>query len=411
MRFESTRVGLWGILLTVVPGAFAQYPWPLAPVNQQHRVTGTFCENRPSGSVLRHHFHDGTDIGSPQGTAVYAVADARVTTIGSVAQYGSNSYVRTERFAYVHINPNPALSVGDSVHAGVTVVGTINSQNHVHFKDGYPGSEINALRPTGLSPFVDGYNPQVVTVEFFENGTTRRLSSTALTGRVDIVAQARDISGPTYSESNNGIYRIGYEIRTGDGSQVISGPGTSFQFDRKPSDSYITNVYAEGSDLSTYRYTITNQITRDGYWDTGQVPAGEYLVRVFAHDTQGRGDTVTVRVRVAPLTAVSLERTSKAPPRQSALWQNYPNPFNPTTVISYQLSVISGQKSRWVTLKIYDLLGKEVRTLVDEPQGPGHYAVRWDGRDNRGQVLPSGVYIYRLKAGDFQQVRRLTVVR
>ncbi|MFH1196119.1 MAG: T9SS type A sorting domain-containing protein [bacterium] len=83
------------------------------------------------------------------------------------------------------------------------------------------------------------------------------------------------------------------------------------------------------------------------------------------------------------------------------LQQNYPNPFNPTTVISYQLSVISP-----VQLKIYDVLGNEVGTLVDEVKEPGVYQAEFDASN-----LPSGVYFYKLVAGDFVQTKKMMLVR
>ncbi|MEW5797565.1 MAG: T9SS type A sorting domain-containing protein [Bacteroidota bacterium] len=84
---------------------------------------------------------------------------------------------------------------------------------------------------------------------------------------------------------------------------------------------------------------------------------------------------------------------------RSMLLQNYPNPFNPTTVIKYQLPVTST-----VTLKIFDLLGREVATLVNEQKRPGSYEVTWDAKH-----ISSGVYFYRLQAGDFVQTRRLVL--
>ncbi len=84
-----------------------------------------------------------------------------------------------------------------------------------------------------------------------------------------------------------------------------------------------------------------------------------------------------------------------------ALYQDYPNPFNPTTVISYQLPV-----SSVVTLKVYDVLGREVKTLVSERQTAGIHSITF----NAGN-LPSGVYFYRLQAGSFTQTRKLTLIK
>ncbi len=97
-------------------------------------------------------------------------------------------------------------------------------------------------------------------------------------------------------------------------------------------------------------------------------------------------------------------------PANYFLSQNYPNPFNPTTVISYQLPATGGQRSA-VSLKVYNVLGQEVRTLVDEEQPPGYYSVSWDGRDSEGEEVCSGVYFYRLKAGGFTKSRRMLLLR
>jgi len=98
-------------------------------------------------------------------------------------------------------------------------------------------------------------------------------------------------------------------------------------------------------------------------------------------------------------------------PTSYALHQNYPNPFNPETVIRYQLSAVSSQTNQPVVLKVYNLLGQAIRTLVDEKQRPGWYRVVWDGTNDAGQRVGSGVYLYRLEAGSFKQVKKMLLVR
>ncbi|MDP1676776.1 MAG: cellulase family glycosylhydrolase [Bacteroidota bacterium] len=88
-------------------------------------------------------------------------------------------------------------------------------------------------------------------------------------------------------------------------------------------------------------------------------------------------------------------------PKEFALAQNYPNPFNPTTVISYQLSVDS-----YTTLKVYDLLGKEIATLVNEQKNAGTYSVQVNG-----EYLPSGMYFYTLQAGSFTSTKKLMLLK
>jgi hypothetical protein len=89
-----------------------------------------------------------------------------------------------------------------------------------------------------------------------------------------------------------------------------------------------------------------------------------------------------------------------------ALEQNYPNPFNPTTTIRYQLS-----KRSEVKLEIFDLLGRKVRTLVNGEQVTGAYSVLWKSDNDAGKTVASGVYVYRLRAGEFVQSRKLLLLR
>ncbi len=95
-------------------------------------------------------------------------------------------------------------------------------------------------------------------------------------------------------------------------------------------------------------------------------------------------------------------------PQAFSLEQNQPNPFNPSTTISYQ---IPEGDSPLVSLMIYDLRGRLVRTLVEELRGPGSYNAFWDGTDHSGRQVPSGIYLYRLKAGNYSQARKMVLVK
>ena len=93
-------------------------------------------------------------------------------------------------------------------------------------------------------------------------------------------------------------------------------------------------------------------------------------------------------------------------PTRFFLYQNYPNPFNPTTVIKYQLA-----KDNLVKLQIYDVLGRLLKTLVESDQKIGNYEITWDGTDNNGNLLTSGLYLCKLKAGEFQAVTKLLFLK
>ena len=93
-------------------------------------------------------------------------------------------------------------------------------------------------------------------------------------------------------------------------------------------------------------------------------------------------------------------------PRSFSLSQNYPNPFNPSTTIEYSLPVRSK-----VTLSVFNILGQQVTTLVDEEQPAGTHAVPWDGTSDSGNGVASGVYLYRIKAGGFSDTRKMILLK
>jgi hypothetical protein len=93
-------------------------------------------------------------------------------------------------------------------------------------------------------------------------------------------------------------------------------------------------------------------------------------------------------------------------PYEFALKQNYPNPFNPETHIVYSLS----QKGP-VKLTVYNTLGQKVRTLFQGEQGTGAHPMTWDGKDDRGLIVNSGVYVCRLEAGQFAISKKMTLIR
>jgi hypothetical protein len=100
----------------------------------------------------------------------------------------------------------------------------------------------------------------------------------------------------------------------------------------------------------------------------------------------------------ATITSVKEEATV---PKSFALGQNYPNPFNPSTSIKYQIPVATK-----VTLNVFDILGREITTLVDGVEEPGYKAVKFIATS-----LPSGVYFYRLQAGAFTDTKKLLIIR
>ena len=102
-----------------------------------------------------------------------------------------------------------------------------------------------------------------------------------------------------------------------------------------------------------------------------------------------------------PVIPAGIADVKTSGPNDFKLFQNYPNPFNPSTTISYYLP-----KDGKVILKVYNILAQEIATVVNEIQAPGMHRVEFNA-----SVLPGGVYMYRIEAGNFSQVRKMVLIK
>jgi len=122
------------------------------------------------------------------------------------------------------------------------------------------------------------------------------------------------------------------------------------------------------------------------------------LVRAVANDriikAMPEGEVIFAESEAEPL------------PEDYALFQNYPNPFNSETQIYFQIPRFSR-----VRITVYNLMGNEIRVIMNGNKSPGSYRVNWDGKDNQGLVMPSGIYIFELKADGFSQSKKMIVMK
>jgi hypothetical protein len=109
---------------------------------------------------------------------------------------------------------------------------------------------------------------------------------------------------------------------------------------------------------------------------------------------------------VGDMTPVEWEEDHVLLPKEFDLRQNYPNPFNPTTVIEYALP-----KACQVRIQIFNILGQRVRNLVDEPQKAGYKTIHWDGKDDFGNQVSSGVYFCSIAAGDYVECKKMALLK
>jgi aminopeptidase N len=179
--------------------------------------------------------------------------------------------------------------------------------------------------------------------------------------------------------------------------------------------------YSVNANDSTAKVSISQTQTTGAFW---KMPVVLKFSLLNGADTTGKvfnaanKDSFDFKFSAPPVTMVfdpnndivlkttvtqkvlSIQNESMTPVEYS-LHQNFPNPFNPSTVITYQLPV-----NNYVTLKVYDLLGREVAVLVNERKDAGRYAVQWDA-----SAKASGIYFYTLQAGTFRETKRMMLVK
>ena len=120
------------------------------------------------------------------------------------------------------------------------------------------------------------------------------------------------------------------------------------------------------------------------------------------------GMNLTEEEKAAFLVALFGTQGTPELPRSFALSQNTPNPFNPSTSISYQ---VPENNTGRVRITVFNIRGQVVNTLVDDVREPGTYTVQWDGKDNRGSNVGSGVYFYRMEADNFSKIRKMVLLK
>jgi hypothetical protein len=238
------------------------------------------------------------------------------------------------------------------------------------------------------------------------------------------IVTTKDITAGTYRSlpiKSPGITSAGPIVCIGDSVTTTPVWGTSkfikFKIRNDGKSATINGVTARLRSLDTLGVITSLDVVTIGNISPGQVRLSNSLVIKFSQWGSGKKDIPfeitfsasnveywkdTVFVSVDDPTGVA---ENEEIPRIFSLSQNYPNPFNPTTVISYQLPVNSN-----VTLRIFDLLGREVVTLVNEEQSAGWKEVEFQSAVGGGQ-LASGIYFYKLQANNFIETKKMLVIK
>lgn len=215
---------------------------------------------------------------------------------------------------------------------------------------------------------------------------------------------------PIWASTFGGPYtEYGHIINpTDDGNFIITGYTESFGAGGW--DLLILKVDGEGNEIwsKTYGGSLKDfgqyiyQDQSGGYVCIGTTEsfgAGGWDAWVFKTDSEGNTDLPT------KLEEPSLSNDSRFPTKYY-LSQNYPNPFNPVTTIKYGLF-----KSGNIKIDIYDVLGNKIKELVNVYQNAGHHQVIWNGTNNQNELVSSGIYYYQLITDDFQDIKKMILVR
>ena len=309
-----------------------EYPWPIEPFHEQHPIRGYFGDPR---TVFRDatdpelgafSFHTGVDIDAPDGTAVFAVVDGKVTRVlANEAVVASEGGRRI--FQYWHIDPS--VVVGQSVEAQQTVLGFVQSPaNHVHLTEIVDGVVQNPLQPHHLTPYADATAPSVDAL-YLRTADGTELSPRAVSGPIELVARAQDTPALPVPEPWTGLpvspALVGFELTTPDGREVLpeqtpvdftlTVPGNRHFFDVYAPGTF-QNVPAVGNHLyrgvaGEYLYELTPHRL-----DTSSLLPGRYVVTVTAEDTCGNRGTLTEPITVLPRPA----RAAEAEQPRLAAW-------------------------------------------------------------------------------------------
>jgi len=210
--------------------------------------------------------------------------------------------------------------------------------------------------------------------------------------RVNDVARTCYNGPPSISMDANGNYVICWEDdRNGD------------------YDIYAQRYYSNGTPLGTnYLVNQRPDVVNPDQWYPSVAISNDQISFVWTDARRSKGWDIYAKVVTWDWDKVDEPGDDVGIPKDFALFQNYPNPFNSTTAISYQSSAVRPHRT---SLKVYNILGQEVKTLVAKEQSAGDYQVLWDGRDNSGKEVSSGVYFCRLKVGKFAKTKKMVLLQ
>ena len=296
--------------------------------------------------------------------------------IGTRTNYAAVFYGFGNHVSYIHLTPRLIYLV-------------INSE---HCINGLVKNQLNQpLRGVSVKYFIKGANPDSATVLSDSNGVAK-FCYTGLTGGIDTITS---IAG-NMSDKVIAIWDTPFPVELASFTSSVSGRNVTLNWS--------TSAELNNSGFDIERSSAENQWFKNGFvkghgtvsqpvsysFTDNNLSTGVYKYRLKQTDYNGNFEYFELA-----------EEVSIGIPDKYSLSQNYPNPFNPVTTINYDLP-----NDEIVTIKIYDILGREMKTLVNEMKQAGYHNIIFNAAD-----LASGAYFYRMTAGDYVGVKKFIVMK
>ena len=439
---------------------YPEIPWPFVPFDSMHTVWNYYEQHMGLGGGSS-YMHQGLDMITPINEPTYAVADGitklNLTIGGDIYWRIATSSVQEPGFSrgwlYAHlVESTIQFDVGDTVeiHDYIgDIIAWTSEWGHIHFVEiedsglvwyyddnewGITYNPLNSLRSNqdDIAPLIEPVFEDSK-FAFCLNETSQYLEPDSLYGEIDIITKVVDYIGD--SEWQQPAYECYYWIESlepaaGNTTIVPRTLGQRLNHFYEEYNSGHYTLYApliyKLDDLLTatswmeternFYHLLTNSdgdsildlSEADLAFNTAEHPDGAYRVFIEVRDQFQNAtiDSMDVEFKNGITTGTGSDLPTL--PRQTALLQNYPNPFNPETVIRYRISTTG-----YVHLEIFDINGRHVRTLVDGVRSAEQiHTVMWDGRDNSGNPVASGIYFYQLKTEDGQLFsKRMVLLR
>ncbi len=423
-------------------------PWPFAPFDSMWTIWNHYEQHMGSGSSYS-YLHQGLDIITPVAEPTYAVADGYVKCVLTL---GGASYWRiavsdtqvtdySNGWLYAHLIENTIqFDVGDTVqihdYLG-DIIQWSSDWGHIHFVEisdsgqvwAYSDNEwgINFNPLLAIQPLNDTIPPFIDTVfsysklGFCLNETSTYLQPDSLYGDIDIIVKVIDYAGS--SEWQQPAFRTYYWIKKIPEDIIIfpriMGQILNHQYPFYSSssyESYATVIYKRDAILHgsswmdttrNFHHVITNSngdslielSEKNLAFSTMNHEDGDYRIFIEVFDDAGNSAVDSMDIAFINGNVSGIENNNSV--LMYCLEQNYPNPFNPSTKIKYILTEL-----KKVKIEVFNLLGQKIETLINKQMPAGSHESVFNAKN-----LPSGVYLYRIEAGNYKEIKKMILLK